>query len=190
MLVPRPETELVVDRCLALLDGVAGPSILDVGTGSGAIALALASELDGAEVCGCDVSDDALEVARANGRGSGWRSSGCGPIWSPRSTAAASSSSSRTRPTSPRPRWRRLEPEVRDWEPRGATVGGDTGLEVIERLVAAAPRTLAPGGALVLEVGAGQAGAVVAMMEAAGLDGVAVDRDHAGIERIVWGRAA
>ena len=82
-----------------------------------------------------------------------------------------------------------LEPEVRDWEPRGATVGGDTGLEVIERLVAAAPGTLAPGGALVLEVGAGQAGAVVAMMEAAGLDGVAVDRDHAGIERIVWGRA-
>ena len=190
VLVPRPETELVVDRCLALLDAVRGPSILDVGTGSGAIALALASELDGSEVCGCDVSDGALEVARANGA-----RLGVAVEWV-RSDLVAALDGRRFQLVVSNPPYvaasemEGLEPEVRDWEPRGATVGGDTGLEVIERLVAAAPRTLAPGGALVLEVGAGQAGAVVAMMEAAGLDGVAVDRDHAGIERIVWGRAA
>lgn len=190
VLVPRPETELVVDRCLALLDGVPGPSVLDVGTGSGAIALALASELDGSEVCGCDVSDDALEVARANGA-----RLGVAVEWV-RSDLVAALDGRRFQLVVSNPPYvaaselEALEPEVRDWEPRGATVGGDTGLEVIERLVAAAPTTLAPGGALVLEVGAGQAGAVVQMMEAAGLDGVAVDRDHAGIERIVWGRAA
>ena len=111
VLVPRPETELVVDRCLALLDGVPGPSILDVGTGSGAIALALASELDGSEVCGCDVSDDALEVARRErGEARGGGRVGAVRSASPRSTAAASSSSSRTRPTSPRPRWRGSSP--------------------------------------------------------------------------------
>ena len=190
VLVPRPETELVVDRCLALLEGVAGPAILDVGTGSGAIALALASELDGSEVCGCDVSDDALEVARANGTRLGvaveWVRSDLVDALDGRRFQLVVSNP----PYVAASEMERLEPEVRDWEPRGATVGGDTGLEVIERLVAAAPETLAPGGALVLEVGAGQAGAVVAMMEAAGLDGVAVDRDHAGIERIVWGRAA
>ena len=167
-----------------------GPSILDVGTGSGAIALALASELDGSEVCGCDVSDDALEVARANGA-----RLGVAVEWV-RSDLVAALDGRRFQLVVSNPPYvaasemEALEPEVRDWEPRGATVGGDTGLEVIERLVAAAPGTLAPGGALVLEVGAGQAGAVAAMMEAAGLDGVAVDRDHAGIERIVWGRAA
>ena len=108
VLVPRPETELVVDRCLALLDGVPGPAVLDVGTGSGAIALALASELHGSEVCGCDVSDDALEVARGErARGSGWPSSGCGPTCSTRSRPPRSSWSCRTRPTSRRPRWRR-----------------------------------------------------------------------------------
>jgi release factor glutamine methyltransferase len=82
-----------------------------------------------------------------------------------------------------------LEPEVRDWEPRGATVAGETGLEAIERLVAQAPAALEPGGAIVLEVGAGQAGAVAALLDGAGLAGVGRDPDHAGIERIVWGRA-
>ena len=190
VLVPRPETELVVDRCLALLDGVPGPSVLDVGTGSGAIALALASELGDAEVCACDVSDGALEVARANGA-----RLGVAVEWV-RSDLVAALDGRRFQLVVSNPPYvaasemEGLEPEVRDWEPRGATVGGDTGLEVIERLVAAAPGALAPGGALVLEVGAGQAGAVAAMLQAAGLDGVAVDRDHAGIERIVWGRAA
>jgi len=189
VLVPRPETELLVDRCLALLDGVAGPAVLDVGTGSGAIALALASELPEARVAGCDVSGDALEVARANGERLGveveWVASDMLAgvegrrfhlvVSNPPYVAAGEIEA--------------LEPEVRDWEPRGATVAGETGLEAIERLVAQAPAALEPGGALVLEVGAGQAAAVAALLEGAGLAGVGRGPDHAGIERIVWGRA-
>jgi release factor glutamine methyltransferase len=189
VLVPRPESELVVDRCLLLLDGLPSPSVVDVGTGSGAIALSLASEVPGAAVCGCDISDDALEVARGNGARLGidveWARSdllaGLGGrrfdliVSNPPYVAAAEIDA--------------LEPEVRDWEPRGATVAGESGLEVVKRLVSAAPAALEPGGALVLEVGAGQAAAVSRLMEAAGLGGVERDRDHAGIERIVWGRA-
>jgi release factor glutamine methyltransferase len=189
VLVPRPETELLVDRCLALLDGVAGPAVLDVGTGSGAIALALASELPEARVAGCDVSGDALDVARANGERLGveveWVASDMLAgvegrrfhlvVSNPPYVAAGEIEA--------------LEPEVRDWEPRGATVAGETGLETIERLVAQAPAALEPGGALVLEVGAGQAAAVAELLEGAGLAGVGRDPDHAGIERIVWGRA-
>ena len=83
-----------------------------------------------------------------------------------------------------------IEPEVRDWEQRQATVAGETGLEVIEPLVSAAPAALEPGGALVLEVGAGQAGTVARLLEAAGFTDVGRDPDHGGIERIVWGRTA
>ena len=189
VLAPRPESELVVDRCLLLLDGLPSPSVVDVGTGSGAIALSLASEVPGAAVCGCDISDDALEVARGNGARLGidveWARSdllaGLGGrrfdliVSNPPYVAAAEIDA--------------LEPEVRDWEPRGATVAGESGLEVVKRLVSAAPAALEPGGALVLEGGAGQAAAVSRLMEAAGLGGVERDRDHAGIERIVWGRA-
>jgi release factor glutamine methyltransferase len=189
VLVPRPETELLVDRCRLLLDRVASPAVVDIGTGSGAIALSLASEVPGAAVCGCDVSEEALEVARGNGARLGidveWVMSdlldGLGGrrfhlvVSNPPYVAAGEVEA--------------LEPEVRDWEPRGATVAGESGLEVVERLVPAARAALEPGGALVLEVGAGQAGAASQLMEAAGLGGVERDRDHAGIERIVWGRA-
>jgi release factor glutamine methyltransferase len=188
VLVPRPETELVVDRCLALLDGVPGPAILDVGTGSGAIALALAAELPGAHVCGCDISAEALDVARGNGARLGveveWMAadllSGLGGrrfqlvVSNPPYVAAGEIEA--------------LEPEVREWEPRAATVAGETGLEVIDRLVTAAPAALEPGGALVLEIGAGQADAVAQLMDAAGIGEVNRGRDHAGVERILWGR--
>jgi release factor glutamine methyltransferase len=190
VLVPRPETELVVDRCLALLEGVSGPDVLDVGTGSGAIALALASEVPEARVFGCDVSEEALDVARSNGARLGldvdWGVcdllSGIDGrrfdlvVSNPPYVAAGEVES--------------LEPEVRDWEPRRATVAGETGLEVIERLVAAAPAVLDPDGALVVEVGAGQAGTVARLLESAGFTDVGRDPDHAGVERIVWGRAA
>jgi release factor glutamine methyltransferase len=190
VLVPRPETELLVDRCLALVNGVVGPDVLDVGTGSGAIALALASELPEARVIGCDVSAEALEVARANGERLGidieWVESDLLAavagrrfhliVSNPPYVAAGEIDA--------------LEPEVRDWEPRRATVAGESGLEAIERLCAEAPAALEPGGAFVLEVGAGQASAVAALLESAGLAGVGRDPDHAGIERIVWGRAA
>jgi release factor glutamine methyltransferase len=190
VLVPRPETELVVDRCLALLDGVAEPDVLDLGTGSGAIALALASELPEARVSGCDVSGDALNVARANGE-----RLGIGVEWI-RSDLFSGVDGRRFSLVVSNPPYvaeaevAGLDPEVRDWEPRGATVAGTTGLEVIERIAAEARVALDPGGALVLEIGAGQAGTVAALLEGAGLADVGCQRDHAGTERIVWGRRA
>jgi release factor glutamine methyltransferase len=188
VLVPRPETELVVERCIALLVGVAAPDVLDLGTGSGAIALALASELPEARVSGCDVSEDALDVARGNGE-----RLGIGVEWI-RSDLFDGLDSRRFSLVVSNPPYvaeadlAGLDPEVRDWEPRGATVAGATGLEVIERITAEARIALGPGGALVLEIGAGQAGVVAALLEGAGLADVGCQRDHAGIERIVWGR--
>jgi release factor glutamine methyltransferase len=190
VLVPRPETELVVDRCLALLGNRPGPDVLDVGTGSGAIALALASELPEARVSACDVSEDALAVARGNGERLGldveWVESDLFTALDGRRFDLVVSNP----PYVAEGELAGLDPEVRDWEPRAATVAGETGLEAIELLAAEARGMLEPGGAAVIEVGAGQAGAVAALLDRAGLTGVACDRDHAGIERIVWGRRA
>jgi len=190
VLVPRPETELLVDRCLALLEGLDGPDVLDVGTGSGAIALALASELPEARVAACDVSEAALDVARSNGERLAidveWLASDLLAGLAGRRFQLVASNP----PYVAAGEVGELEPEVRDWEPRQATVAGESGLEVIERLAAAAPAALDRDGALVLEVGAGQADAAALLLESAGFTGVDRDRDHAGIERIVWGRAA
>ena len=71
-LVPRPETEVVVERCLALIAALDAPRVLDVGTGTGAIALAIADEHEGAQVTGIDVSEEALALARENAERTGW----------------------------------------------------------------------------------------------------------------------
>jgi release factor glutamine methyltransferase len=190
VLVPRPETELVVGRCLELVAGAASPAMLDVGTGSGAIALALASELPEARVTACDVSEDALAVARANGGRLGidveWVASDLFAGLGERRFDLVVSNP----PYVAEGELAGLAPEVRDWEPRGATVAGRTGLEVIARLAAEARVALEPGGAVVLEVGAGQAGAAERLLEKAGITDIGCERDHAGIERIVWGRRA
>jgi release factor glutamine methyltransferase len=190
VLVPRPETELVVGRCLELVAGAAAPAMLDVGTGSGAIALALASELPEARVTACDVSEDALAVARANGERLGidveWGVSDLFAGLGERRFDLVVSNP----PYVDEGALAGLAPEVRDWEPRGATVAGRTGLEVIARLAAEARVALEPGGAVVLEVGAGQAGAAERLLEEAGITDIGCERDHAGIERIVWGRRA
>ena len=186
VLVPRPETELLVDRCLTLLDGRERPAVLDVGTGSGAIALALKDERPDALVAACDVSPDALSVARANAERLGleiefaesdlletvpgglFQLIVSNPPYVSESELAA------------------LEPEVAEHEPRLATVAGADGLEVYSRLLPQAAARLAPGGYLALECGAGQAPALVAELERVGYADPGVDRDFSGIERVVW----
>ncbi|MGL6280157.1 MAG: peptide chain release factor N(5)-glutamine methyltransferase [Gaiella sp.] len=185
-LVPRPETETVVERCLALLAGRVAPRVLDVGVGSGAIALALADEHPGARVTGIDLSRDALALARENAELTGleldlaegdfaeglppgpWALVVSNPPYVRRSEAAA------------------LEPEVREHEPELALYG-DGAHEVIAR--AAAP-ALEPGGALVLEVADTQAPEVAMLLDRLGYEEVVVTPDLSGRERVVEGRRA
>jgi release factor glutamine methyltransferase len=186
VLVPRPETELLVDRCLELLDGVERPRVVDVGTGSGAIALSLKSERPDAEVVACDISQDALDVAAANAArlgldvelhlsdllaqvpGDGFRLVVSNPPYVSEREMAD------------------LEPEVAEHEPRLATVAGPDGFEIYRRLLPEAAGRLVDGGSLALECGGGQAPALVSELAAAGYGQAGIDPDLAGIERVVW----
>jgi release factor glutamine methyltransferase len=182
-LVPRPETEVVVERALALLDGFAAPRVVDVGTGSGAIALALADERPHARVTATDVSPDALALARENAARLGLaielvETSLLDGLDGPFDLVVANPPYVAERELGA------LEPEVREWEPRGALVeAGQT-----EALVRAAPGLLLPGGALVLECHEGEAGAVAGLLRDAGYEDVRVTVDLAGRERVVEGR--
>ncbi len=183
VLVPRPETEVVVERCLELLRGLDRPAVLDVGTGSGAIALAIADEHPGARVTAIDVSGGALEVARENARtvelevtfvehdvGYGLKGEYDLVVSNPPYVGSEEIET--------------LEPEVRDWEPRVATVGeGHT-----EKIARAAARVLVSGGHLVLEVADGRAAEVSDMLRRLGYDEVHSGKDLTGRDRVVEGR--
>jgi release factor glutamine methyltransferase len=189
VLVPRPETELVVDRCLELLRGVGDPAVLDVGTGSGAIALAIASELPGARVTATDISPAALDVAWANAVALGLsiemrQGDLLDGLGDRRFDLIASNP-----PYVAEDEIEALEPEVAVHEPRLATVAGD-GLDAYRRLLPDARDHLTDGGRLVLECGAGQAGWLADELDRLGYASVDVARDLAGIERVVsarWG---
>lgn len=183
VLVPRPETELLVEIGVERL--AQGARIVDVGTGSGAIALALAHERPDLEVLATDVSSDALDVARANaarlGLDHGVRFyegdllAGAGQVDAVLSNPPYVAE--RERAT--------LAPEITRHEPPGALFAGADGLAVIRRLVPAA----ADAGArlLAIELGEGQAVAVTQLMSEAGFGAVHARRDLAGIDRVVVG---
>ena len=189
VLVPRPETEVLVERCLALLDGLQAPRFADVGTGSGAIALAVKAARPDASVTATDVSADALAVARANAAALGLEVElvGADLLAGVEGRFAVVASNP---PYIGEGEMAALEPEVAEYEPRLATVAGPAGTEVLERLVAAAPGALEPGGSLVVECGAGQAAAVRGLMAAAGAAETSAEPDLAGIDRVVAGRWA
>jgi release factor glutamine methyltransferase len=180
-LVPRPETEVLVERCLALLDDAEAPRVVDVGTGTGAVALAIKHELTDAVVTGTDVSSDALELAGENAKANGVevdlvRADLLTGLDGPFDVVVSNP------PYVLPSELETLEPEVRDWEPRSALVDeGQT-----ERLVEQATDVL--DGWLVLEIHAERAARAVGLLEAAGYDDVHVTRDLAGRERIVEGR--
>ena len=184
VLIPRPETESVVERCLALLRGVARPEVLDIGAGSGAIALAIADERSDARVVATEVSLGALEVAEENRR----RASVNGRVRFVQGDLQGAETGPFDLVVSNPPyvapgELASLEPELR-YEPREALVGEGGH----ERVARAALETLAPGGALVLEVGDGQAGGVAARLQELGFRKVRLSEDLAGRERVVEGR--
>jgi release factor glutamine methyltransferase len=188
VLIPRPETEELVGLCLELLEPVATPAVLDVGTGSGAIALALATELADARVTACDLSAAALDVARANGEELGleveWVESNLLGAFSGRRFDLIVSNP----PYIAAAQLETLEPEVRTWEPRLATTPGGEGLELLRALAETTPRSIVAGGWLALECGDGQAAAVATALATAGFAEVGVRTDFADIQRFVIGQ--
>jgi release factor glutamine methyltransferase len=187
VLIPRPETELLVEIALER----APATLLDVGTGSGAIALAVADELPGCAVCATDTSADALEVARANAVRLGLDDrvrflDGTAPAGEAFDLVLANL------PYVEETAWSSLQPEVTQWEPREALLAGADGLDAYRALLSSCGSPLCRIGvqrtaALALEVGEGQAEAVVALMEEAGFGRVEARKDLAGIERVVLG---
>jgi len=184
VLVPRPDTETLVEWSLQVLQGRTAPRVVDLGTGSGAIALALAQARPDARVEAVDASAAALEVARANAhrlglavafRQADWLE-GCGArydliVANPPYVAEGD-----------------LHLPALRHEPRQALVAGPDGLSDLRRIVAQAPGCLQPGGWLLLEHGWDQAAAVRGLLDAAGFTEVASRRDLAGIERCSGGR--
>ncbi|MCP3176545.1 MAG: peptide chain release factor N(5)-glutamine methyltransferase [Desulfuromonadales bacterium] len=187
VLIPRPDTEILVEEALKRADDA--PSILDVGTGSGAIAVALAHELPAAQVVAVDCSPEALAVARGNATLNGVD----GRISFQEGDLFALESAEydlvlSNPPYIPVADIPTLMPEVRDHEPRGALVGGEDGLEAYRALARQAPTLLRAQGWLLVEVGIGQAEAVAELLETAGLGHIAVRADYAGIPRVVAGQ--
>jgi release factor glutamine methyltransferase len=195
VLVPRPETELLVEVALERRPG----RVLDVGTGSGAIALALADELPECEVLATDTSPGALEVARANAERLGLAGrvsfhAGTIPVGETFDLILANL------PYVAERDWSGLQPEVTDWEPREALLAGPDGLDAYRALFAnpavrsyppMAGKTANAGGgvapAIAVEVGEAQAPAVAALMRDAGFTATEVRADVAGIDRVVVG---
>ena len=173
-LVPRPETEVVVERALVLISDLDAPRVLDVGTGSGAIALAIKDEQPPARVTGVDTSREALALARQNAQRLGLvvelREAGieaAGEDWE-----LVVSNPPYVRPDE----WNSLQPEIREWEPRAALVG-----EGVHEQIARAATTRF----LVLEVGDDQAHHVAAALAELGYRDIRISRDLTGRERVV-----
>jgi release factor glutamine methyltransferase len=196
VLIPRPETEVLVDHILEAVaeDDGDGRSALDLGTGSGAIALSLAFEGSFASVVATDVDPAALEVAGRNRAAAGLDARvelREGALFEPLGIEERFDVIASNPPYVGEIEEASLEPEVRDWEPRLALFAGPDGLDVLRRIVDGAGAHLRPGGLLALEVGAGQARTVADMLEAdGGFGAVRIIRDYAGKERFVFARGA
>lgn len=196
VLIPRPETEVLVDRVLSeVADDARGRgAALDIGTGTGAIALSLAFEGSFASVVATDVDEGALRLARRNAEsvGMGGRIDlRAGSLFEPLRPGERFDVIVSNPPYVAERDEDLLEPEVVDWEPRQALFAGPDGLDVLHRIVGCAGEHLRSGGLLALEVGAGQAKLVANMLNGgASYDAVTVLRDYAGKERFVFARGA
>ncbi len=191
VLIPRPETEHLVETVLELAGGIAQPKLVDVGTGSGCVALALAHELKDADVYAIDVSAEALEIARANGvrlqldarvhfRHSNVLEALAGVhdfdfvVSNPPYVGFGEAD--------------KVQKSVRDFEPRVAVFAGEQGLDVIGPLVEQAHPALKPGGWLALEIGYSMRDAVVDLLSPTMWGGGRVVPDLQGIPRVVAAR--
>ena len=186
-LIPRPETEWLVEVVLGLA-GVVRRAV-DLGTGTGAIALSLADAYGDAEVFAVEHSDETRALAEQNLAETGVKvlaGSWFEPL--PAETKASFDVIVSNPPYVSEAEWAQLDPVVRDWEPRSALVAGPTGRECLELIVDESPHWLAPGGLLALEGAPHQMATIVRRCEAAGLVEVIIHLDLAGRERVVTAR--
>ncbi len=189
VLIPRPDTETLVEVGLRLVENRAAPRILDIGTGTGAVGLSLLQAKPFATAVLTDISPDAAAVASRNADAlalsdragillGSWAAGAEGPfdliVSNPPYIPSADIAG--------------LEPDVRDHEPHLALDGGPDGLHAYRAILAQAPGLLAPGGGLAVEIGIGQADDVAALFAAADLSEIAVTPDLAGRARVVSGR--
>jgi release factor glutamine methyltransferase len=187
VLIPRPETELIVEEALALVGRESSPRIVDVGTGSGCIAVALAREIPGARITATDVSPHALSVARRNAlrHGVADRVTLVETSFLEGIDAGADLIVSNP-PYVPSVSEPGLTPEIRDYEPPVAVFSGEDGLEGVRSVLLGAASTLAAGGWLVMEFGCGQDECVTSLVdETAGLRLVKIRHDLQDIPRVV-----
>ncbi len=187
VLIPRPETELLVEQALARLPSDADVAIADIGTGSGAIALAIASERPRTRVIATDVSESALAVARENAARHGIanvefrQGAACEPIRPDRVALIVSNP----------PYVAEADPHLAQgdlrFEPRSALAAGADGLDVLHELIVCAPHVLIAGGSLLVEHGYDQAESVRALLARHGFREIALHRDLAGLPRVTAG---
>ncbi|HXJ78495.1 MAG TPA: peptide chain release factor N(5)-glutamine methyltransferase [Candidatus Methylomirabilis sp.] len=190
VLIPRPETEGLVQWAIEIVRDLQAAMVLEIGTGSGAIACALARNMRGLCVLATDCSLPALSIAAFNVRALGLGSQvklvagdlldpfrSCGldlvvanPPYIPSAVVAS------------------LPPEVSEFEPRQALDGGPDGMAVIRRIIRGAPTVLRPGGCLLMEIGEEQAGPLASLLAAEGFGGIEARGDLAGRERYIAGR--
>src|SRR5690606_32099755 len=190
-LIPRPETEILVETALEEIrqrfPEKPEIKVADIGTGSGAIAISVAKHEPRARVTAVDIDRDALDVAVANVRRTGVADRvtlKVGELLTPLGGELYDAILSNP-PYISEEEWRHLAPDVRDYEPRRALVGGEDGLAVIRQLIQEAKRNLAPGGFLALEIGASQGDQVVALAQASGYAKTRLVQDLAGLDRVV-----
>ncbi len=193
VLIPRPETEHLVETVLELARGIPHPKLVDVGTGSGCVALALAHELKSAEVYAVDVSADALEIARANAA----RPQLDGRVRFMQSNVLEALADVcdfdfvvSNPPYVGFGEADKVQKSVRDFEPRVAVFAGEQGLDVIGLLIEQAHRALKPGGWLAMEIGYSMRDAVVNLLSPTMWEDVRVVPDLQGIPRVVAARSA
>lgn len=188
VLIPRPETEHLVEKVVELAAGFSAPRIIDIGTGSGAIAIAIAKQLPQAQVTATELSEGAIAVAQENAARNGVSVRFLlGDLLAPVSEEKYEIIASNP-PYVPSEEKALLAVEVRDHEPEMALYGGADGLGIYRRLIPAAFLQLTDGGWLLLEMGFGQAERVKDLMEQAGFQEIEIVTDLQGIERILCGR--
>lgn len=188
VLIPRPETEMLVERAISFLAGREKPMFCEVGVGSGCISVAVLVNVPAAAAVGLEISQAAIDIARRNADRHGVHQ--CLDLRLSDLLAAVSDGERfdlivSNPPYVPRDEITGLQPEVRDHEPVTALTDGGDGLSIIRSIVDGAPRFLEPGGALLMEIGAGQGAAVEKMFDPAAWAEVRIDDDFQGIPRAV-----